>query len=100
MYSFPSTSQIFAPSARATKNGSPSTFRKARTGELTPPGMCFCARLKSSEECEFNAKQTSNVHCRTSNAECQSFDTLHERVNLISRAVAGVARGKGRGVQH
>src|SRR2546430_14166628 len=52
MYSFPSTSQIFAPSARATKNGAPSTLRNERTGELTPPGMRFCARAKNSEECD------------------------------------------------
>src|SRR5215831_10645722 len=32
------------PSARATKNGSPPTDPKARTGEFTPPGMRACAR--------------------------------------------------------
>src|SRR5213080_4423916 len=52
MYSFPSTSQILVPSARATTNGSPPTLRNARTGELTPPGMRFCAREKNSEERE------------------------------------------------
>src|SRR6266404_2918189 len=59
MYSLPSTSHIFEPSARVTKNGSPPTFRKARTGEFTPPGMRFCARAKSLEDCEFK-KETSN----------------------------------------
>src|SRR2546426_977840 len=38
-YERPSTSQIRAPSPRATKNGSPPTPRKARTGLFTPPGM-------------------------------------------------------------
>src|SRR3984893_1928690 len=52
MYSFPSTSQIFAPSARSTKNGSPPTLRKARTGGLTPPGILFCAALNSLDERE------------------------------------------------
>src|SRR5260370_29667242 len=52
MYSFPSTSQIRAPSPRATKNGALSTLRNARTGEFTPPGIRFCARAKNSEERE------------------------------------------------
>src|SRR5881409_410394 len=38
-YERPSTSQRRAPSARATKNGSPPTPRKARTGLLAPPGI-------------------------------------------------------------
>src|SRR5688572_25595739 len=34
------------------KTGSPPTPRKARTGELTPPGMCCCAcRNSSAESC-------------------------------------------------
>src|SRR5215831_1044643 len=48
MYSLPSTSQSRAPWARAKKMGSPPTARKARTGELTPPGMLRRARAKSS----------------------------------------------------
>src|SRR5262245_16480344 len=35
---------MWAPSARAMKRGVPPTARKARTGELTPPGMTRCAR--------------------------------------------------------
>jgi hypothetical protein len=69
MYSFPSTSQIFAPCACVTKNGAPFTLRNARTGELTPPGICFCAVLKSSDERDFKGKQTSNVQRPTSNIE-------------------------------
>src|SRR5688500_3493359 len=38
MYSFPSASQILAPSPLAATTGSPPTPRKARTGEFTPPG--------------------------------------------------------------
>src|SRR4051812_33035503 len=44
MYSFPSTSYTRAPCARWAKNGSPPTPRKARTGELTPPGIYSSAR--------------------------------------------------------
>src|ERR1041385_4577605 len=50
MYSLPSTSQILEPAARSTKNGTRPRPRKARTGELTPPGMCFSASWKSSDE--------------------------------------------------
>src|SRR3984893_13054534 len=39
-----------APSARSTKNGSPPTLRKARTGEVTTPGNFVCAALKSLDE--------------------------------------------------
>src|SRR5437773_11506600 len=63
MYSCPSTSQTRAPSERATKNGSPPTLRNARTGELTPPGMRSCARVKSSDDREFKEK------CSTFNAQ-------------------------------
>src|SRR4051812_41225011 len=52
MYSRPSTSQIREPSARSTKNGTPPTLRNARTGEFTPPGMCFKAAANSSAEFE------------------------------------------------
>src|SRR4051812_5058686 len=52
MYSCPSTSQIFAPLARSTKNGVRPMPRNARTGELTPPGIRACAAAKSSaDEC-------------------------------------------------
>ena len=70
MYSFPSTSQIRAPSERATKNGSPPTLRNARTGELTPPGMRSCERVKSSDDREFKKKRsTFNVQRSTFNAQ-------------------------------
>src|SRR5260370_2208305 len=39
-----------APSAFRMKSGVPPTARKARTGELTPPGINFCARAKSSSD--------------------------------------------------
>src|SRR6056297_939483 len=41
------------PLARRTKNGSPSTLRKARTGEFTPPGMRVLAFLKRAAEREW-----------------------------------------------
>src|SRR3569832_261161 len=39
MYCLPSSSKRYAPSPRLKNTGSPPTPRKARTGELTPPGM-------------------------------------------------------------
>src|ERR1051325_11310326 len=41
---------MLAPSARGTKKGTPPTLGNARTGELTPPGMCCCARANRSDE--------------------------------------------------
>src|SRR5260370_20677669 len=41
---------MWAPSARATKNGVPPTPRNARTGLLTPPGMRRWARSKRASE--------------------------------------------------
>src|SRR5690242_7014573 len=52
MYYVPSTSQMREPRARSTKNGSLPTLRSARTGEFTPPGIRFRARLNSSDETE------------------------------------------------
>src|SRR5574343_2097143 len=47
MYFWPSASHMYAPWARAMKRGVPPTARKARTGELTPPGIEAWARSKS-----------------------------------------------------
>src|SRR4051812_21965146 len=47
MWRRPSASQKYAPCARCTKRGVPPTARKARTGELTPPGMMRRARANS-----------------------------------------------------
>src|SRR5881409_471857 len=43
MYWLPSTSVRRAPWPRAKNSGSPPTALKARTGELTPPGMTWRA---------------------------------------------------------
>src|SRR3569832_1244486 len=51
MYSLPSASQRCEPDPRTMKGGSPSTARKARTGELTPPGMTRSARCCSLRDC-------------------------------------------------
>src|SRR5271168_2759679 len=50
MYSFPSASKMREPSPRAIKSGDPPTPRKARTGELTPPGINFWAQAKRSSD--------------------------------------------------
>src|SRR6516162_8601526 len=70
MYSLPSTSQSREPLAFATKNGSPPTLRKARTGEFTPPGINRLASAKrvelvmceSSLTCEDYAKSNRFEH--------------------------------------
>src|SRR5213594_3817048 len=51
MYSLPSTSYRRAPAPREKNSGSPPTALKARTGELTPPGItwrAFSNRLRDS----------------------------------------------------
>src|SRR5512140_724598 len=50
MYSFPSASQTCEPDPRSITTGVMPTERKARTGELTPPGMACCARRKMSSD--------------------------------------------------
>src|SRR6185312_3788639 len=50
MYSFSSASQSLGPRARTINGGSPPTARKARTGELTPPGKSFSARSCRSRD--------------------------------------------------
>src|SRR5437016_13751077 len=75
MYSFPSTSQILAPAARATKKGSPPTFRNARTGELTPPGIFFLAAANNWDEREVmdrRKRPTLNVQRPTFNSELEA----------------------------
>src|SRR6186713_975866 len=48
----PSAVVSMAPCADFVKNGAPPTERKARTGELTPPGMSCWARAKRDSEAE------------------------------------------------
>src|SRR5438034_7842262 len=86
MYSFPSTSQTFAPSACATKNGAPSTLRNARTGEFTPPGIRFSAAAKSCDEWEVILR--SNAQCSTSNVQRSILlDVLPTLLTLLSLSV-------------
>ncbi|MNJ82099.1 hypothetical protein D3C77_812630 [compost metagenome] len=47
MYCLSSASHTYGPCARLMKRGVPPTERKARTGELTPPGMLRQARSNS-----------------------------------------------------
>src|SRR4051812_31821052 len=46
MYSRPSSSRMRAPRPSRMKGGVPPTARKARTGELTPPGISADERSK------------------------------------------------------
>src|SRR5882672_2835268 len=50
-----------APRAAFTKNGAPPTERKARTGEVTPPGMSCRARAKRESEMLFNTEGAENT---------------------------------------
>src|SRR5580700_831978 len=50
MYSLPSTSKMCEPCPCAMNSGLPPTLRKARTGELTPPGINSCARWKKASD--------------------------------------------------
>src|SRR5688572_1258519 len=50
MYVRPSTSVIVAPRADLMNRGVPPTPRKARTGELTPPGISSIAFENSSSD--------------------------------------------------
>ncbi len=52
MYSLPSTSMMRDPLPRAMNGGVPPTLRKARTGELTPPGMTLRAAANRASERE------------------------------------------------
>lgn len=47
MKTLPSASVTVAPLAFEMNRGVPPTERNARTGELTPPGMTFCASWNS-----------------------------------------------------
>ena len=49
-YSWPSTSVSRAPEAERMKRGVPPTARKARTGELTPPGVTALARANRASD--------------------------------------------------
>src|SRR4051812_16849055 len=92
MYCLPSTSQIWAPCARSTKNGSPLTLRKARTGEFTPPGMRFLAAENNS--CERRPiGQTFNAHRSTFNVELRNAARglgKHRTSNKEGRTGAGM----------
>ena len=52
MYERPSTSRTRAPLPDSTKNGSPPTDAKERTGEETPPGIsCLSAPEERGRAC-------------------------------------------------
>src|SRR5690242_1806113 len=53
MYRPPSTSSTLAPEPRERNSGCPPTARKARTGELTPPGKSARASSKRAAEREW-----------------------------------------------
>src|SRR4051812_6623816 len=54
--------------------GSPPTALKARTGELTPPGMTFCAR--SNRTLELGSLMAASVVPESAQAQRSSWPTL------------------------
>ena len=63
-YSLPSTSVSQAPRAERMKRGVPPTALKARTGELTPPGVTARARAnRASEAAVCRVSAGSPAHC-------------------------------------
>ncbi len=58
-YSVPSTSKRYGPCARSMKRGVPPTALKARTGELTPPGVTARARSSSAAEVEMSGSTSA-----------------------------------------
>src|SRR5579862_4484936 len=88
-----------APLARSTKNGSPPTPRKARTGEFTPPGIYPRAVRKSSEErvkppqdatgfspCQLAERFSPTLGCRGGCVSRQSPGTAWRFFGVASRS--------------
>ena len=66
------------PSPRAMNRGVPPTPRKARTGELTPPGVTFWARAKSCSERELSTTAIIAGNSLTDNNRVlNGFDTVN-----------------------
>src|SRR3569623_3230426 len=63
MNCLPSSSKRYAPSQRLKNTGSPPTPRKARTGELTPPGMWRWAWRNKSWERVMEAPSKAFIGC-------------------------------------
>src|SRR5664280_3153848 len=82
---------MYAPSARAMKRGVPPTARKARTGELTPPGMTRWARAKSSALFMSGGHAAGRRSCRVPKCASRSVDMAR-----ILRRGRGVGVGRRR----
>src|SRR5687767_9573735 len=76
MYARPSASHIRDPSALRMKGGEPPTALKARTGELTPPGMSRRARANSSSDCVTGRPSTSTSTCPSGRSPRPSDEVL------------------------
>src|SRR5687767_5191457 len=110
MYSFPSASLIRAPSPLAATIGSPPTPRKARTGELTPPGKRSRERdMMSFESSEASAaiaadrrrhgKRSNAPRCRPRGCRLEAAHNRRTEIVVVHdfryRNVCKLAGGNG-----
>src|SRR2546425_5105636 len=100
-YERPSTSQMRAPSPRATKNGSPPTPLNARTGLFTPPGMSrIAASNKRSEEHTSELQSLAYIVCRLllekkKVVRQEAVDEEPVPARLLVRDIKPTSRGRG-----
>src|SRR5437868_6680068 len=90
MYSLPSTSKMRDPAPRSMNLGVPPTFRKARTGEFTPPGIDSCARANKVSDLAVFMVGYDRLHrfaCRDQLVQEQIHDDLvHRSVEVFEQA--------------
>src|SRR5215467_10823498 len=91
MYSRESASQMRLPSPRSMKGGTPPTARKARTGELTPPGMIL--RERSNNRSFFEAI-CSEHRCKLPRAVLDVFG-IEQVADHCDRIDAYIDQGLG-----
>src|SRR5450755_2902293 len=84
----PSAAVAYAPEAFLKKIGSPPTPRKARTGELTPPGMYLQASLYRLNDFSGNVARTLNSRSVRRQVE-PYFEASADAVGRARRAAVG-----------
>src|ERR1700684_4075123 len=77
MNSFSSASQMCDPLPRRINGGSPPTEPKARTGELTPPGIMFSARCWRRRDCSVLRDMVEGIRSsRLGENRCQQIEKM------------------------
>jgi len=85
------------------KIGSPPTARKARTGELTPPGMTLEARAKSSLETGSDMRRSVpilRVAVKPDSLKPRHRRTARAALAAYTRALGGFYRKRAKGSHH